>query len=167
MAGNSPLSAPQLRQSVLVYNLPVIGEPWTPKAAAASVPAQISLEELRGGWSIRRDTTVFVCENPAVIEQAASRLGSDCMPLLCLRGYPNLAVEYLLLALGLSQTRIRVHTDHDLFGARIAQTLFHKLIDYELWCPKPSAGLGSEGFPTQGGMTEEECLPYMLNDLRR
>ncbi|MEV6066046.1 DUF4365 domain-containing protein [Nocardia sp. NPDC052001] len=167
VAGRSPLSARQLRQSVLVYNLPIVGESWTPKAAATSVPAQVSLDELRGRWSIRRDTTVFVCENPVVIDSAASKLGSDCLPLVCLHGYPNLAAEYLLLALGISQARIRVHTDHDLFGARIAQTLFHKLIDYEPWCPKPSAEFAGEGVPAARGTTEEECLPYILNDLRR
>src|SRR5690606_4467660 len=39
---------------------------------------------------------VFLVENPAVVEAAASRLGSRCAPLICTEGRPASAVQHLL-----------------------------------------------------------------------
>lgn len=167
VASRFPLPARQLQQSVRVFNLPIVGQSWTPMAAAAPAPTRISVDELRGCWSIRRGTTVFVCENAIVMESAVTVLGADCMPLVCLDGYPNLAAEYLLLALGLGQANLQVHTDHDSFGARIARMLFHRLIDYEAWCPNPSTEQSVEPAYAGHATTEEDCLAFMLSDLRR
>ncbi|WP_328410797.1 DUF4365 domain-containing protein [Nocardia sp. NBC_00403] len=167
VAGRASLSAPQLRQSVLVYNLPLIGGSRAAKASSSPMPTRIPLEELRTSWAIQPDTTVFVCENLVVIDSAVRALGEECMPLVHLGGYPNLAVEYLLLALGLCGAKLRVHTDHDSHGAGITRLLFHRLIEYELWCPNPSADQLAEVAPSIRRTVEEDCLPYMLHDLRR
>lgn len=54
VAGRASLSVPQLRQSALVYNLPLMGGSRAAKASASPLPTRIPLDELRTGWG---DTT--------------------------------------------------------------------------------------------------------------
>lgn len=92
-----------------------------------------------------------------MIAAAVAHLGNACRPIVCLNGFPNNAMEYLLLGLGFCAAQIKVHTDHDRGGVRIAGTLFERTIDFEAWHP---------GARLQQDVTEEQCLPLMLEDLR-
>jgi hypothetical protein len=90
-----------------------------------------------------------------VLSVANKRLGTRCQPLVCLNGFPDYAVEFLLLGLGFCGAKIKVHTDHDAGGSKISRMLFHRTIDYDNWCPN----LAREE------KLEEQCLPYILDEL--
>ena len=75
---------------------------------------------------------VFVCENPAVLEAAAKRLGSACPPLLCTEGHLSAAARALLRALRERGARFRYHGDFDWGGVHIANSVF-ALIDAAPW----------------------------------
>lgn len=147
------------KASVLTYNIPLVGEaPAAVRTADSRAAISFELSELRGTWSVPVGTTVFVCENPLVINEAVARLGTDCRPLVCLNGAPNAATQYLLLGLGFCMARVKVHTDHDRGGSVITQMMFHATIDYEEWCPNTALQAKIS--------TEESCLPYILSALR-
>jgi hypothetical protein len=147
-----------LKSSVLTYRWPLAGS-----APAAALAAQghdrvvpLSARDLRGLWGVPTDTTVYVCENLPVINAAAARLGDRCRPLVCLGGFPSRAVEYLLLGLGFSGARLKLHVDHDAAGGLITDSLFSRSVKYELWCPR--------GMQHSTGV-EEECLDQILAEL--
>ena len=75
---------------------------------------------------------VFVCENPAVLEAAAKRLGPACPPLLCVEGHLSAAARALLRALRERGASFRYHGDFDWGGVRIANSVF-ALIDATPW----------------------------------
>ncbi len=63
---------------------------------------------------------VFVCENPAVVAAAASRLGDRSASLVCIEGQPTAAAHRLLTSLCEAGARLRYHGDFDWGGIRIA-----------------------------------------------
>jgi Domain of unknown function (DUF4365)/Protein of unknown function C-terminus (DUF2399) len=144
--------------SVLAHRLPLSGD--APGVDAATrrrtrvIP--LSMSDLRGLWSVPPRTTVYVCENPLVINAAAAQLGDRCRPVVCLGGFPSLAVEYLLMGLGFSGANLKVHTDHDEPGRRIRDSLFNQSVKYEQWCPNASEHRSG---------SEEECLSRILTEL--
>ncbi|MPZ82194.1 MAG: TIGR02679 family protein [Actinophytocola sp.] len=71
-----------------------------------------------------RGRVVSVCENPAVVAAAASRLGARCAPLICTRGQPGAAVMVLLRAVAAAGAELRYHGDFDWGGLRIGNTIF-------------------------------------------
>jgi uncharacterized protein (TIGR02679 family) len=75
---------------------------------------------------------VFVCENPAVLEAAAKRLGPACPPLLCVEGHLSAAARALLRALRERGASFRYHGDFDWGGVRIANSAF-ALTDAAPW----------------------------------
>jgi Protein of unknown function N-terminus (DUF3323)/Protein of unknown function C-terminus (DUF2399) len=77
-------------------------------------------------------TEVFICENPAVLEAAAKRLGPACPPLLCVEGHLSAAARALLRALRERGARFRYHGDFDWGGIHIANSVF-ALIDATPW----------------------------------
>jgi uncharacterized protein (TIGR02679 family) len=66
---------------------------------------------------------VFVCENPAVLEAAAQRLGAACPPLICVEGQLSVAARVLLRSLREHGAHFRYHGDFDWGGIRIANTV--------------------------------------------
>jgi Protein of unknown function C-terminus (DUF2399) len=114
------------------------------------------MDDLRGLWSVPPGTTVFVCENPMVIDTAAAQIGYSCPPLVALGGFPSRAAEYLLIGLGACGARLRVHVDHDETGRRIADSLIARSVRYERWRPY---GVDCDS------VLEEECLPRILDEL--
>jgi uncharacterized protein (TIGR02679 family) len=68
-------------------------------------------------------TTVFVCENPAVVSAAADGLGAASPPLVCLQGQPSAAAVALLRQLAARGATVRYHGDFDWGGVAIARTL--------------------------------------------
>jgi uncharacterized protein (TIGR02679 family) len=67
-----------------------------------------------------RDRSVFVCENPTVIAEAASRLGARSSPLVCANAHPGAAATVLLRQLAAAGARLRYHGDFDWPGITIA-----------------------------------------------
>jgi len=62
---------------------------------------------------------VFVCENPAVVSEAANRLGPGSHALICLNGRPNAAVKALLASVAAAGVPLHVRADFDWAGMRI------------------------------------------------
>jgi len=74
--------------------------------------------------------TIFVCENTAIIEAAATALreadGPTTTPqacVVCLAGQPTVAVARLIARLALAGATVRYHGDFDWAGLRIASNL--------------------------------------------
>lgn len=103
---------------VLVVNLPLRGAApaarWS--GAAPGEPLWLSLRSVSGDWSASADATVFVCENPTVLEAAADELGPRCPPLVCTDGIPSIAALDLLAGLATTGCPIAVRADIDEAG---------------------------------------------------
>jgi uncharacterized protein (TIGR02679 family) len=103
---------------VLVVNLPLEGGApaalWS--SAAPGEPLWLSLRSISGSWSISADSTVFVCENPTILEAAADELGPRCPPLVCTDGIPTIAALDLIAALAANGCAIAVRADIDEAG---------------------------------------------------
>ncbi|HET8640711.1 MAG TPA: TIGR02679 family protein, partial [Pseudonocardiaceae bacterium] len=67
-----------------------------------------------------RDRSVFVCENPTVVAEAASKLGARTAPLICANAHPGAAATVLLRQLAAAGARLRYHGDFDWPGITIA-----------------------------------------------
>lgn len=67
-----------------------------------------------------RDRSVFVCENPTVVAEAASKLGARTAPLICANAHPGAAASVLLRQLAAAGARLRYHGDFDWPGITIA-----------------------------------------------
>lgn len=108
----------QVSSRVLALNLPLRGEvpaaSWS--AAAPGEPMWLSLRSISGSWSAPAENTVFVCENPTVLEAAADALGSRCPPLVCTDGIPSLAGIDLVAGLAAAGCAIAVRADVDEAG---------------------------------------------------
>jgi uncharacterized protein (TIGR02679 family) len=84
-------------------------------------PRRVTLRELSGArLEIAPGSTVFVCENPAVVAAAATGLGRQTAAIICLEGVPSTAASQLLEGLHRSGAQLRVRADFDWAGLRIA-----------------------------------------------
>lgn len=99
---------------VLCLNLPLTGESAAARlcASAPGEPLWLTLRTLAGSWQVTGTPTVFVCENPTVIEAAADTHGAACAPVVCTDGVPSGAALDLLSGLAAS-CPIRVRADVD------------------------------------------------------
>lgn len=141
---------------VLVLNVPLVGDApavaWC--RATPGEPTWLTLRSLSGGFALDAPRDVFVCENPSVVEAAASRLGAACPPLVCTFGRPTSAAWALLRGLG--DARLHVRADGDAAGWSIVSALLTALPDADVWrMPEGSAEF------------EEELLQDLLADLAR
>ncbi|GAB7004678.1 hypothetical protein JCM18899A_21510 [Nocardioides sp. AN3] len=100
---------------------------------AARMPVVLTLDQVRAGGvrSLPADASVYVCENPSVIEVVSARW-SSANPgpadghgpvLVCTSGQPSAAVVELLAALTRGGAACRYHGDFDWAGLRIARAL--------------------------------------------
>lgn len=131
---------------------------------------------------------VFVCENPAVLAEAAERLGADCAPLIATWGRPGAAVLTLLEQLEAAGAVLHYHGDFDWAGISIANALLARfvmrpwrmgaddLLGYANLGGKPLAGRPLEArwdselraaLETRGrAVHEEQLIDILLGDLR-
>lgn len=119
----------ELSTPVLVLNLPVSAE--TPlgnllrSAAVVGEPVHLSLRLLLrhslAGDRALHDRNVLVCENPTVVALAASRLGPNCAPLVCVNGQFATPALVLLRQLRTAGARLAYHGDFDPPGLAIAR----------------------------------------------
>lgn len=70
---------------------------------------------------------VSVCENPAIVMDAAIRLGRASLPLLCTEGVPSDAFWKLAKAVADGGSPMRVHADFDASGCTIAASVIERL----------------------------------------
>jgi uncharacterized protein (TIGR02679 family) len=153
-------------------------------------PAWLTLRHLLRhppGWDCAgRD--LFVCENPAVLAEAAERLGAECAPLIATWGRPGAAVLTLLEQLEAAGAVLHYHGDFDWAGISIANALLERfamrpwrmgaadLVDYAglggkalagrsieaRWDPELRAALEARG----RAVHEEQLIDILLGDLR-
>lgn len=71
-------------------------------------------------------STVYLCENPSVVAEAANRLGVACAPLVCLSGHPAAAATVLLRQLLTAGAQLRYHGDFDWPGVVIANGIVQR-----------------------------------------
>ncbi|WP_326838302.1 TIGR02679 family protein [Halomonas sp. 328] len=118
-----------ITSAVLTYRLPTRGRQPLDEALAwhhrAAEPTWLTLRQLLRhppGWDCAgRD--VFVCENPAVLAEAAERLGTSGAPLVSTWGRPGAAVLTLLEQLEAAGAVLHYHGDFDWPGIGIANAL--------------------------------------------
>ncbi len=147
----------QVSSQVLVLNLPLEGNAPAVAitTAAEGEPVWLTLRSLAGELSLERGVdTVFVCENPSIVEAAADTLGKTSLPLICTFGRPSTAALRVLQAIG-SETVIKVQADSDATGRSIVAAL---IADH------PSAVPWQ--MPETGVVFEEELVSDLLIDLR-
>lgn len=113
-----------LASRVLVLNLPAHGDvlgAWMREAAEHGVPLQVTLHQLVRFPPRPIARVIHVCENPAVLRQAAEDLGPRAAPLLCTEGWPSAAFHRLATAARTAGAHLRYHGDFDWPG--MAMTL--------------------------------------------
>jgi uncharacterized protein (TIGR02679 family) len=150
-AGQGVLVGGGITSTALVLNLRAAGDRATAAivntAAGEGEPLYLTLRQiLQDGpaWA-RIDGPISVCENPAVVAEAANTLGADCSPLICTRGQPSLAVTTLLARLREAGSRLRYHGDFDWPGIRIANSMIkrHRAVPWRMSAEDYLAASGS------------------------
>jgi len=128
-AGAGVLLGGGITSLALVLSLPAVGSSPTDQrlriATAAGDPCYLTLRQLvrdQPRWD-GEGTEVHICENPALVAEAAGRLGAASRPLVCTRGQPSAAVGILLRQLAAAGARLRYHGDFDWPGIRIANAV--------------------------------------------
>lgn len=113
--------------TVLTLGLTVPGDGPLPVTlgvnATAGLAVRLTLAQVAAHLDVAPilyEHVVFLCENPSVVEEAATRLGPDCPPLVCIEGRPSVAVTRLLAALRIGGAELRYHGDFDWVGLQIA-----------------------------------------------
>jgi uncharacterized protein (TIGR02679 family) len=94
-------------------------------------PMRLTLRHIATDTLTFKPSTVFVCENPVVVAEAADLLGSSAPPIVCTEGIPNTAALLLLTQMSSSNCRFVFHGDFDWGGVRILNHLrrsLHELI---------------------------------------
>jgi uncharacterized protein (TIGR02679 family) len=114
----------EVSSRVLVLNLPLAGHAHAARLCRQSIgePVWLSLRSLRSEWSVD-PITVFVCENPTVVEAAADALGGNCPPLVCTDGIATTAALDLVAGLADSGCNLRIRADFDRAGLVIMNQL--------------------------------------------
>jgi uncharacterized protein (TIGR02679 family) len=123
----------ELAATVLVLNLPALSGTHLGDVLSLyrkeGTPCRLTFRQLNQGAGCQFDQlgdgTIHVCENPSVLAAAADRWGSNCRPLICVEGQPNLAAEQLLRVLRGQGFVLRYHGDFDWGGVRIANRLWY------------------------------------------
>lgn len=118
--------------AVLTLRLPVQGGDGLEMALAGyrrlAEPAWLTLRQLLRyppAWDVE-GCDVFVCENPAVLAEAAERLGVDAAPMVATWGRPGAAVLTLLEQLEAAGATLHYHGDLDWPGIGIANALLSR-----------------------------------------
>ncbi|MFI7316901.1 TIGR02679 family protein [Streptomyces venezuelae] len=109
--------------SSTVLTLGLRGTPALDWHTDTGEPAVLTLRQLASRALPFPHATLHICENPAVVSQAADTHGPDCPPLVCLQGQPSAAALTLLRQAHAQGLALRYHGDFDWGGARIAATL--------------------------------------------
>lgn len=123
-----------ITSTVLVFNLPAADDSATGRMLTAlnevGEPAYLTLRQLvrePARW-LCHGKTIYICENPAIVAEAAAALGADCKPLICTQGQPRAATATLLNQLRRSGARLLYHGDFDWAGIHIGNTMMRRFM---------------------------------------
>jgi uncharacterized protein (TIGR02679 family) len=105
--------------SASVLALGLRGHAVLDAAADVGEPVRITWRLLEKAAPAAAGSVVWVCENPVVVDAAASELGRRCRPMVCTDGMPSGVVWHLLDQLRAVGVEARVHADFDVGGLRI------------------------------------------------
>jgi uncharacterized protein (TIGR02679 family) len=117
------------------------------QARAVPMPLVLTLDQVRSGavrpLSRAGPAVVFVCENPSILESAATALraagrappatataAAAC--LICVAGQPSLAAVELIQLVASAGATVRYHGDFDWAGLQIAVSL-SRSVDWQPW----------------------------------
>jgi len=161
---------------------------WLNDAAEEGIPFPVTVDMLSRGPLTNSSSTVFVCENVAVLAAAARTLGSSCASLICTDGQPSAAVHRLLGSRA-PGTTIRWRADFDWAGVHMVTRAISRYdaspwrMDVDSyrhaldarnseplkghptdspWDPELAAALRDSG----RAVMEERLIPDLLTDLR-
>ncbi|MDZ7933270.1 MAG: DUF2399 domain-containing protein [Rhodococcus sp. (in: high G+C Gram-positive bacteria)] len=161
---------------------------WLNDAADEGIPFPVTVDMLMRGTLTNSASTVFVCENVAVLAAAARTLGSNCASLICTDGQPSAAVHRLLGSRA-PGTTIRWRADFDWAGVHMVTRAISRYdaspwrMDVDSyrhaldarnseplkghptaspWDPELAAALRDSG----RAVMEERLIPDLLTDLR-
>lgn len=178
------LSAP-----VLCLNLPAAEgshlAPWIDWHVARGEPFYLTWRHLQKFTPAPETAAVYVCENPAIVSEAARRLGAKCKPLVCLNGLPSAGVKMLLHRLSRTGIELHLRADFDWAGLSFIHQLISlegarpwpmTAVDYQrcnpsqtlkgdAFCPAWAKGLSSVMLRTGLAAYEEEIADLLLLDL--
>ena len=178
------LSAP-----VLCLNLPAAEgshlAPWIDWHVARGEPFYLTWRHLQKFTPAPETPAVYVCENPAIVSEAARRPGARCKPLICLNGLPSAGVKMLLRKLSRAGIELHLRADFDWAGLSFIHQLISlegarpwrmSAVDYQRcnptqalkgdpFCPKWAKDLSDAMLQTGLAAYEEEIADLLLNDL--
>lgn len=125
------VSCDPLSSDVIILGLRTLGDSYLDNFLNASaqkgVPVKLTLQQVRLlDVKVAPGTSVFVCENPAVVAHVSDHLGPDCAALVCTNGIATSAVNKLLTGLKACNALISFHGDFDWGGIRIMNHLYSK-----------------------------------------
>lgn len=112
------LSAP-----ALCLNLPAANLPWITWHCENGEPYFLPWRQLHSFQPAPGIAKIYVCENPAIVSEAATRLGPNSHPLICTNGVPNSTVKALLNTLSAASIPLHIRADFDWPGIRIVDDL--------------------------------------------
>lgn len=132
----------ELSSTVLTLNLPATGDSLTDRLLQdhrrCGMPVRLTFRHLRLHPPTfksplgDRDSRIYVCENPSILAEAATRIGANCPPMVCVEGHPSLACWVLLEQLCGTEFPLAYHGDFDWGGIRIANKLY-AAFGFEPW----------------------------------
>ena len=157
----------QLSSTVLVLNLPLAGASTAAALATTAAvngePLWLTSRVLAGEFELAHGVTdVFVCENPAIVEGAADRLGAASAPLVCTYGVPSDAVLRLLRKAAAEGATLHVRADDDGAGQRIVSAVRQAIPAAVPWRYEQRPAIEADAAP----IYEEQLLDDLLADLR-
>jgi uncharacterized protein (TIGR02679 family) len=161
------IACDEVSSLVLCLNLMLTGTasvvPIAAAAAAVGEPVWLTHRSLRGAWSLAPGVdSVYVCENPAVVEAAAEHYGADCAPVVCTYGWPSSAALELITGLERSGAQLHVRADDDNAGQRIVALLREYAPGSRLWRYELRVTAAND----TAREYEEQVLTKLLHDLR-
>ncbi|GAB3500110.1 uncharacterized protein (TIGR02679 family) [Amycolatopsis cihanbeyliensis] len=139
----------------LALNLPLAGDAAAVRwfDVAPGEPVWVSLRSITGSWTAPTGTTVFVCENPTVLEAGADELGADCPPLVCTDGIPSIAALDLVSGLAAAGCEILARADVDESGFVVVEQVRSAAPAARLWRFDPAT------YARHFGLTEVSDRP--------
>lgn len=162
-----------ITSAVLTLGLPVRGnegvEAVLQHYLRLAEPTWLTLRQLLRHppeWDVEgRD--VFVCENPAVLAEAAERLGIGCAPLVTTWGRPGAAVLTLLEQLEAAGAVLHYHGDFDWPGISIANALLVRFAmqPWRMTAAELEAHAHLTGKPLEGRALESVWDPELSGTL--
>lgn len=120
----------QVSSSALAIGLPGDEGSMCATATSSGQPLRITWRMIEHGFGLNlravRDSTIYVCENPAVISMTADRHRERSAPLICTEGMPGSVTSALLDSVAGTGAQIKVHTDFDQGGLAIARYVIRR-----------------------------------------